>query len=60
MPLVNKIRNAQPSTVHVTGYERLKEHTFIKIELHPPPQIHATKYNTINETIHHKRYNYPS
>ena len=43
MPLGNKIQNVQSSTAHVIGYEKLKEYTFIK-----------TKYNTINETIHHK------
>ena len=60
MPLGNKIQNAQSSTVHVIGYERLKEYIFIKIELHHPPQIHDTNYNTINETIHYTRYKHPS
>ena len=59
MPLGNKIWNAQSSTLHIIGYERLKEYTFIKIELHHPPWIDDKKYNKINETIHHKRYKYP-
>ena len=54
MPLGNKIRSAQSSTIHVTGYERLKEYTFIKIDYIIPFWIHDTKYNTISETIHHK------
>ena len=53
MPLGNKIWNAQSSIVHVTGYERLKEYTYVEIEIHHPPRIHETKYNKINETIHH-------
>ena len=34
MPLGNKIRNAQSSTVHVTGYERLKEYTYVEMEIY--------------------------
>ena len=30
--LENEIRNAQSSTAHVTGYERLKEYTYVRIE----------------------------
>ena len=51
--MANEIQNTQSSTIHVTGYERLKEYTYVEIEIHPPPQIHDTKYNKINETIHH-------
>ena len=36
MPLGNKIWNAQSSIVHVTGYEGLKEYTFIKIDYITP------------------------
>jgi hypothetical protein len=53
MPPGKLIQNAQSSTVHVTGYERLKEYTYVKIEMHHPLRIHDTKYNKINETIHH-------
>ena len=59
--LANKIRNAQSSTVHVTGYERLKEYTCVEIKIHHPPGVHDIKYSKINETnsihdtsIHHK------
>ena len=55
----NKIWNAQSSTVHVIVYERLKEYPYKKIELYHPPLIHDTKYNIINESIHHKRYKHP-
>ena len=50
------------------GMKGLKEYTYVEIEIHHPPWIHDTKYNTINEastiidiyihhndiTIHHK------
>ena len=54
--LENKIWNAQSSIVHVTGYERLKEYTYVEIKIHHPPRIHDTKYNKINKSIHHERY----
>ena len=40
--LANEIWNAQSSTVHVTGYERLKEYTYVEIKIHHPHQIHDT------------------
>ena len=40
--MANEIQNAQSSTVHVTGYERLKEYTYVKIEIHHPHRIHDT------------------
>ena len=59
--MANEIRDAQSSTVHVTGYERLKEYTYVNIKIHHPTLIHNTKYNNVNETnnihdtsIHHK------
>ena len=62
MPLANEIQNAQSSTVHVTGYERLKEYTYVEIKIHHPPQIQDTRYNNINEpiSIHHKIYIHPT
>ena len=60
MPLGNKIQNAQSSIVHVTGYERLREYTYVEIGRHHPPWICHTKYNTIDESIYHKRYIHPS
>ena len=35
------------------GMKGLKEYKYVEIEIHHPPQIHDTKYNKINETIHH-------
>ena len=59
--MANEIRNAQSSTIHVTGYERLKEYTYLEIKIHHPHRNHDTKYNKIDETnnihdtsIHHK------
>ena len=59
--LANEIRNAQSSTVHVTGYERLKEYTCVEIKIHHPTLIHGTSTIKINESnsihdtfIHHK------
>ena len=56
--LANEIRNAQSSTVHVTGYERLKEYTYVEIKIHHPTLIRGTKYNETNSihdtSIHHK------
>ena len=31
----------------------LKEYTYVEKEIHHPPRIHDTKYNKINESIHH-------
>ena len=59
--LANEIRNAQSSTVHVTGYERLKEYTYVEIKIHHPTLIHGTSAINLNEinsihgtSIHHK------
>ena len=61
MPLGNKLQNAQSSTIHVIGYERLKEYTCVEIKIHHPHRNHDIKYSKINETnnihdtyIHHK------
>ena len=59
--LENEIRNAQSSTIHVTGYERLKEYTYVNNKDTSSYSNPWYKYNKINESnsihdtfIHHK------